>query len=428
VGPVENLMKSVDIDTPGQTEEAISAEMIRSQLETLAHDEGFRSSKRSVAFLRYVIKETLNGAADQIKERTIGVEVFGRSTSYEPNLDHIVRTAASEVRKRLAIYYGDEAHRGELRILIPPGSYIPRFTLPAQETGEEDAAARAVSPLSVPESPAPPVLPAPVSRWRWLGLAAGAAVVMAVAGLGIFVHQRTSAEMAFWQPILDTRQPVLLALGDVPNGPPHAQANPGEQAPLPVIAQPSAQGTVPLADAVTMARLYSALQARGNRVLVRPGSSISFSDLREGPVVLIGAFNNPWSLRLIGKLRFSLALDDARQLIYIRDNRSPESRNWSWGTHQPVSNVGGAGTPVLHDYALISRVRSPQTGHFLVVVGGLFVYGTQAAGEFLSDPEALKALNRVSAMDSHKSLQIVLETTVTDATPGPARVVAISEE
>ena len=83
---------------------------------------------------------------------------------------------------------------------------------------------------------------------------------------------------------------------------------------------------------------------------------------------------------------------------------------------------------MLHDYALISRVRSPQTGHFLVVVGGLFVYGTQAAGEFLSDPEALKALSKVASMDGKKSLQIVLETTVTDATPGPARVVAISEE
>jgi len=177
-----------------------------------------------------------------------------------------------------------------------------------------------------------------------------------------------------------------------------------------------------------MARLYSALQAHGNRIVVRPGNSISFSDLREGPVVLIGAFNNPWSLRLIGKLRFSLALDDVGQLIYIRDSRNPDARNWSWGTHQPVSNIGGAGAPVLHDYALISRVRSPQTGHFLVVVGGLFVYGTQAAGEFLSDPEALKALSKVASMDGKKSLQIVLETTVTDATPGPARVVAISEE
>jgi hypothetical protein len=416
-------MISLEVETPAKTEENISPEMIRSQLENVVGDEGFRSSKRSVAFLRHVIGVTLKGAADQIKERTIGMEVFGRSLSYEPNLDHIVRTAASEVRKRLAVYYAEESHRGELRILIPPGSYIPRFTLPASEGTEEDAAARASGHAHLAEA-------APRRgglSFRLLGRLLGSAVVVAI-GIALYVQQRSSAEMAFWEPILDTRQPVLLALGDVPNGPPHSQANPGEPAPTPVIAQPSAQGTVPLADAVTMARLYSALQAHGNRIVVRPGNSISFSDLREGPVVLIGAFNNPWSLRLIGKLRFSLALDDVGQLIYIRDSRNPDARNWSWGTHQPVSNIGGAGAPVLHDYALISRVRSPQTGHFLVVVGGLFVYGTQAAGEFLSDPEALKALSKVASMDGKKSLQIVLETTVTDATPGPARVVAISEE
>lgn len=413
------------MDTSAPTEESISPEKIRSQLETLTRDEGFRSSKRSVAFLRYVIEETLKGAAEQIKERTIGVEVFGRSTSYEPNLDHIVRTAASEVRKRLAIYYGDEAHKCELRILIPPGTYIPRFALPAGEGAEEDVSAKSNGNPQVADA-AP--LPAPsrhASLLRWTGWIVAA---MLLVGFSLAYHLRNGADSAFWQPILDTHQPVLLALGDVPNGPPHAQPNPGEPAPLPVIAQPSAQGTVPMADAVTMARLYSALQAHGNKILVRPGSSVSFSDLREGPVVLIGAFNNPWSLRLTGKLRFSLALDETRQLIYIRDARNPESRNWSWGTHQPVSNVGGPGAPVLHDYALISRVRSPQTGHFLVAVGGLFVYGTQAAGEFLSDPEALKALTKTSSMDPNKSLQIVLETTVTDATPSPAHVVAISEE
>jgi hypothetical protein len=57
------------------------------------------------------VEETLEGASDQIKERTMGVEVFGRHPSYDTNVDYIVRTAAIELRKRLAIYYGDERHR-----------------------------------------------------------------------------------------------------------------------------------------------------------------------------------------------------------------------------------------------------------------------------------------------------------------------------
>ena len=106
--------------------------MIRAQLDLLVRDEVFRSSKRSVAFLKYVVEQTLNGSADQIKERTIGVEVFGRDPSYDTNLDHIVRTAATELRKRLATYYVDEKHRSELRMGLVPGSYIPRFMLPGQ--------------------------------------------------------------------------------------------------------------------------------------------------------------------------------------------------------------------------------------------------------------------------------------------------------
>src|ERR1039457_1550833 len=107
----------------------LAADKVLAQLELITGDDAFRSSKRSIEFLRYVVHETLKGAADQIKERTIGIEVFGRSSAYDTNLDHIVRTAATELRKRLAIYYGDKKHRSELRISMVPGSYIPKFTV-----------------------------------------------------------------------------------------------------------------------------------------------------------------------------------------------------------------------------------------------------------------------------------------------------------
>src|ERR1700749_2723311 len=122
----------VETEVKDGTNVEITAGRVREQLDMLVRDEGFRSSKRSVAFLRYVVEQTLNGSASQIKERTIGVEVFGREPTYDTNLDHIVRTAATELRKRLAIYYGDEKHRSELRMGLSPGSYIPHFGLPPQ--------------------------------------------------------------------------------------------------------------------------------------------------------------------------------------------------------------------------------------------------------------------------------------------------------
>src|SRR5580698_369969 len=130
----------------------LTAEMIRAQLDLLVRDEVFRSSKRSVTFLQYVVEQTLNGSADQIKERTIGVEVFGRKPTYDTNLDHIVRTAATELRKRLAIYYGDEKHRSELRMGLIPGSYVPRFGLPVQSANGSEGLTAVTEPLIHPKA------------------------------------------------------------------------------------------------------------------------------------------------------------------------------------------------------------------------------------------------------------------------------------
>jgi hypothetical protein len=421
------------------------ADKILAQLELVTHDDVFRSSRRSIAFLKYVIQETLNGCADQIKERTIGIEVFGRSSTYDTNLDHVVRTAATELRKRLAIYYGDEKHRGELRISMVPGSYIPRFTLP-QKTGDiptENGTVVDHPPIagngpSIPAAEPVPELIAeadhhPVAevqaRSKRLMLYLLAVVLL---GIGLFAFawfSKPSPEYIFWKPVLDTPGPVLLAVGDVPNGPPTLPETQGDgAASTPVFNSDSSQ-TVPFADMMTIARVVGSLEARKKTVLIRRENSSSFSDLREGAVVLIGAFNNEWSLRLTRQLRYSLALDAERHLIYIKDARNPGSRSWSWGTNQPRNRRTGANSPKLQDFALISRIWDSETGHVVVVIGGLYTYGTQAAGEFLTDPELMRAISKVAAGNgARQNLQIVLGTTVTDDTPGPPKVLATSTE
>jgi len=164
-------------------------------------------------------------------------------------------------------------------------------------------------------------------------------------------------------------------------------------------------------------------------VLIRRESASSFSDLREGPVVLVGAFNNEWSLRLTHQLRYTLALDPERKLIYIKDQQAPNSRAWSWPTDQSAERKHGASAPVFQDYALISRIWNSDTGHVVLVIGGLYTYGTQAAGEFLTDPQLMQTIIKAIPPDgAHRNLQIVLGTTVTDDTPGPPRVLAVSPE
>jgi hypothetical protein len=436
----------------------LTAEMIRAQLDLLIRDEVFRSSKRSVAFLKYVVEMTLNGSADQIKERTIGVEVFGRHPSYDTNLDHIVRTAATELRKKLATYYVDEKHRSELRMGLIPGSYIPRFTLPGQvrhggveteietespEAGFETHAAHIqIGPVAVRGSVAvagrvPVADPVLVTRltepapwWRQWYAGAVAAVVLMTAGLAGYTSlQRTNAEGLFWKPVLETPGAVLLVVGDHPNGPPTVPEVNANGSPVTPVPSSDSSQTVPFADTVTIAKVVGALEARNKQVIIRRGNESSFSDLRSGAAVLIGAFNNEWSLRLTRQLRFSLAMDTDQHVVYIRDAKNPMSRSWSWGTNQSPEPVTGANSPKLQDFALISRIRDSETGHVVVVIGGLYTYGTETAGEFLTDPQLMEAIaTQVGANGTEQNLQIVLGTTVTDGTPGPPRVLAVSAE
>jgi hypothetical protein len=256
----------------------------------------------------------------------------------------------------------------------------------------------------------------------------GVAAIALVCSAYVWLHH-ASAQDLFWKPVLDTPGPVLLAVGDHPNGPPTLPDMTGnEGSPTPIPGSDASQ-TVPFADTVTIANVAGVLASKRKEFNIRRGNSSSFSDLREGAVVLVGAFNNEWSLRLTRQLRYSLALDAEKHLIYIRDTKNPESRNWSWATNQPSEPMTGVNSPKIQDYALISRIRDAGTGHVVVVIGGLYTYGTLAAAEFLTDPELMREVDRQAGLNgaSH-NLQIILETAVTDGTPGPPKVVAVSTE
>src|SRR6266571_9537 len=80
-------------------------EAIRAQMERLVAGESFRRSPRLSRFLRYVVQETLDGRADQVKEYRIALDVFDRPESYDPQIDSLVRVEASKLRLKLGQYY-----------------------------------------------------------------------------------------------------------------------------------------------------------------------------------------------------------------------------------------------------------------------------------------------------------------------------------
>src|SRR5579863_2087680 len=137
---------------------------IREQLERLLAHPLFSNSKRYPALLAYAVDQTLKGNAADLKERSIGIEVFGRAPTYDANADPVVRITAGEVRKRLSLYYYDSSHAGELVIELPLGSYVPVFRQPEPVATEPmidvlETAVVSTPPQVSPFAPAAPSAP-----------------------------------------------------------------------------------------------------------------------------------------------------------------------------------------------------------------------------------------------------------------------------
>src|SRR5580698_8227447 len=100
---------------------------VREELAAIVASSSFRTSPKSCEFLRYVVEVTLDGRIDALKERSIGMDLLGRDSSYDPNTDATVRVRAVEVRKRLNSFYANQPSVNGYRIELLPGSYMPRF-------------------------------------------------------------------------------------------------------------------------------------------------------------------------------------------------------------------------------------------------------------------------------------------------------------
>jgi TolB-like protein/Tfp pilus assembly protein PilF len=143
---------------------------IAAELDLILSSPQFIKSERMNRFLRFVVEQALQGTGGDLKEYTIGVEVFDKHASFDPRIDNNVRTEARRLRAKLAEYYATAGQSNKVRIELPKGSYIPRFT---EGPGIVEA--------SPPQEPLPPAPPRRFSRWITVSaVLAAAALVVAV--------------------------------------------------------------------------------------------------------------------------------------------------------------------------------------------------------------------------------------------------------
>jgi hypothetical protein len=393
-------------------EEAIRPrrEEIRAQLARLLASPLFQHSKHYPGLLRYVVHETLEGRGGYLKERALGAEVFGRDPNYDTNADPVVRTSASEVRKRIAQYYHEPGRESEIRIELTSGTYTPEFRYAA--VGPRPLAAEA------PVAGARPLAwLREIARRQWVrvGVAAAAAALLSAGFAGW--HATPSAVEHFWNPVWESADPVMMALGRPPAGATRlAEIAGGAE---PAFRDVARTDVLPLSDALTMARLNGITREYAKRNLdIRRADVFTLTDLRRGPVILVGAFNNPWTMRLNKDLRFTFEWDAETRTGIIRDRHNPSNRSWALNPGMPDSKIS-------RDYAVVSRFLNPLTEKIEVTVAGIGHRGTIAAGEFVTQPRYLEMLaSRAPRNWERTNLQVVLATDLVNDNTGPPRILA----
>jgi TolB-like protein len=100
---------------------------VRAELDRILASKGFSGAGRLSKLLRYVVGKSLTGETDQLKEYSVGIEVFDRDDKYDPRLDSIVRVEAGRLRSRLEEYYSQEGAGSAIRISLPRGGYTAQF-------------------------------------------------------------------------------------------------------------------------------------------------------------------------------------------------------------------------------------------------------------------------------------------------------------
>ncbi len=181
----------------------ISIEAIQIQLERISASQGFIHSDRMTRFLRFAVEQSLHGRAHQLKESVIGMEVFDRTSSFDPRTDTIVRVEARRLRSKLKDYYESEGRDDVVLIDFPKGSYVPTF-LARQKKDHEELQTR--TQLETPSESSASTTPIAQSNYRrkHVGTAIAVGGLLLATGIGITLWLTRSPATA--------RLPVLTRL------------------------------------------------------------------------------------------------------------------------------------------------------------------------------------------------------------------------
>jgi hypothetical protein len=232
-------------------------------------------------------------------------------------------------------------------------------------------------------------------------------VLCAVVTHWAWEDHRDQAMNRFWSPMIPARGAVLISPGGVVFSRTSAMGTEVANSPL-------ESSYLSFENGLAMGRVAALLNARKADYKIQSAGETTLEQIRENPVVLVGAYNNMWSQRLLFPLRFHFNAKPGEEAIL--DSWHPE-RRWIRDTTKSFGN-----TP---DYGIVARFHNASTDSMVVVVAGLQRYGTDAASQFVVSPRMLAAFNQQIGWNwTNKNVEAVLRVDVVNGKAGAPTIEA----
>jgi hypothetical protein len=421
-------------------------------VERVAASSQLKRTTRLRNLLLFVGKRHLKEGCDQIHEQEIGVEVFDRSTTYDTNVDNIVRANVSELRKRIDAYFEGEGRNEILIMEIPRGSYVPVFKYrPAAQAVVMDPEVPASAQTNGTNPSLPDTRSIPIRRrWTRSSVAAGLVIlILSSACLGLWLqnkalkksmdvterafypwrHEPTVA--AFWSTFLDSTQDTDVIVPDAS----FSQIQYYSQTSIPLqnyidrsyISQLESQKLNPdvrtllnsfsslnfvTLSAIKMAQNILALDPLGKKMHMYFSREYIPAFIDRDNVILLGdPRSNPWVQLLENRLNFSEDRENGHLGPVINHAPAPGEQ----ASYVKTDSVG---------YCVVAYLPNPgHTGKFLLIQG-TSPAATQAAEFFLLSESQLSSFRNKLNAGKFPFFEVLLKTSQVTGTPLTATVEA----
>jgi hypothetical protein len=435
---------------------------VRTHVDQVLSSEAFMGGHRAKHFFQLVVEHALAGELDCLRERMLGVEMFGRPIDYDTGNDAVVRVKASEVRRRLTQYYQSLSAPPTLQIELPAGSYAPQFRWAPVEAPSIPPypADFRLSSASIQTQPGTAdstnfqteegkadgadATSATGRKWklwaiRGFVLAGVSAVFFSLgwfAAIRFGISQRDlDATHPLWATLFDGKRNTYVVPADVGldllEGFSHSPMSLADymkgdylELQLPGVDPRSAKGLgsqriTSFADAQIIANLIGLAEYNPRRTFLRFPRDLRLDDLKNSNAVLVGSVgSNPWAAIADNNTNFHIIYRQGRESATIINEHPQPGEQGSYESHWK--------DPAHETFALIAFLPNMDTNGHLLLLEGLDVAGTQAAAETLFDPAAMAPiLQRARRSDgSIRAFEILIRSTSINWNSTDSQVIA----